>query len=84
MSIGGLDSIPVDPLLGINLTNTVQITNLIEAEFETCYGIPQYPYPTMSTLVERIHSKILSCAGLIQYEEDILPRTSDRCYVFDR
>jgi len=66
------------------LPNTVQITNLIDSEFETCYGIPQYPYPTMSTLVERIHSKILSCGGLIQYEGESLPRASDRCYVFDR
>ena len=60
VSIGGLDLIPVDPLTGIDLSNTVQITNLIDSEFDTCYGIPQYPYPTMSTLVERIHSKILS------------------------
>ena len=60
MSIGGFDLIPVDPLTGIDLSNTVQISNLIDSEFDTCYGIPQYPFPTMSTLVERIHSKILS------------------------
>ena len=63
VSIGGFDVIPVDPLTGIDLSNTVQITNLIDSEFDTCYGIPQYPYPTMSTLVERIHSKILSWSG---------------------
>ena len=84
VAIGGLASIPTDPSMATDLTNTVQITNLIDSEFETCYGIPQYPYPIMSTLVERIHSKILSCAGLIQYEGDVLPRASDRCYVFDR
>ena len=84
VSIGGIDGASDLANNILNLDNKVKILNLFDANYEECHGIPQLPLPVLNSKVERIHSKILSCGGLIQFEGFNLPQASDRCFVFDR
>ena len=67
------------------ISNEVRVINLRDSGlYEDCVdNVPQIPYATYGSVVERVHGQILSCGGIVDYQEGLVKPT-DLCFVFDR